>query len=78
MNVTNYRRSLIGSSLSIVPVMEEHHGQWNCLLVSVYGNRSKSINMIVISERTRYCPLAGELNKIDCNFLHIFLYEEVC
>lgn len=47
------------SSLSIVPVKEEHNGQWNCLLVSINGNKSKAVSVIVISEHTRYCPLAG-------------------
>lgn len=52
------------SSLSIVPVKEEHNGQWNCLLVSVNGNRSKAISIIVISDQTRYCPLAGKINRM--------------
>lgn len=47
------------SALSIVPVKEEHNGQWNCLLVSVNGNKSKTVSVIVISEHTRYCSLAG-------------------
>jgi hypothetical protein len=50
------------SALSIVPVKEEHNGQWNCLLVSVNGNKSKAVSVIVISEHTRYCPLAGKLS----------------
>lgn len=53
------------SALSIVPVKEEHNGQWNCLLVSVNGNKSKAVSVIVISEHTRYCPLAG--NELFCN-----------
>ncbi|XP_043470332.1 adhesion G protein-coupled receptor A3 isoform X2 [Leptopilina heterotoma] len=47
---------LVDSSLIINPVREEHTGQWNCLLASVYGNKSKTINVIVISNSTRYCP----------------------
>ncbi|XP_043269261.1 adhesion G protein-coupled receptor A3 isoform X2 [Venturia canescens] len=54
---------IVASSLSIVPVQEEHHGQWNCFLVSIYGNRSKTINMIVISDKTQYCPLAVTRNN---------------
>ncbi|XP_050594181.1 adhesion G protein-coupled receptor A3 isoform X2 [Bombus affinis] len=54
---------IVDSSLSIVPVKEEHNGQWNCLLVSVNGNRTKAINVIVISEETRYCPLAVTKNN---------------
>ncbi|CAK9824102.1 Adhesion G protein-coupled receptor A3 [Anthophora retusa] len=49
---------IVDSSLSIVSIKEEHNGQWNCLLVSVNGNRSKAISVIVISDQTRYCPLA--------------------
>ncbi|XP_033304813.1 adhesion G protein-coupled receptor A3 isoform X2 [Bombus bifarius] len=54
---------IVDSSLSIVPVKEEHNGQWNCLLVSVNGNRTKAISVIVISEETRYCPLAVTKNN---------------
>ncbi|XP_057333218.1 adhesion G protein-coupled receptor A3 [Microplitis mediator] len=49
---------IIDSSLSIFPVTKEHNGQWNCFLISIYGNKSKAINIIVISNDTRYCPLA--------------------
>ncbi|CAD6204128.1 GSCOCG00009877001-RA-CDS [Cotesia congregata] len=49
---------IIDSALSIFPVTKEHNGQWNCFLVSIYGNKSKAINIIVISNDTRYCPLA--------------------
>ncbi|XP_078036263.1 remoulade isoform X2 [Augochlora pura] len=49
---------IVDSSLSIISVKEEHNGQWNCLLLSVNGNRTKSIIVIVISDQTRYCPLA--------------------
>ncbi|XP_034179885.2 remoulade isoform X2 [Osmia lignaria lignaria] len=54
---------IVDSSLSIVPVKEEHNGQWNCFLVSVNGNRSKAISIIVISDKTRYCPLAVTKNN---------------
>ncbi|XP_058797797.1 adhesion G protein-coupled receptor A3 isoform X2 [Phymastichus coffea] len=49
---------IVASSLSIDPVNEEHSGQWKCFLVSAYGNISQAINVIVISNRTKYCPLA--------------------
>ncbi|XP_039304608.1 adhesion G protein-coupled receptor A3 isoform X2 [Solenopsis invicta] len=48
---------IVDSALSIVPIKEEHNGQWNCLLVSVNGNKSRAVSVIVISEQTRYCPL---------------------
>ncbi|XP_043512130.1 adhesion G protein-coupled receptor A3 isoform X2 [Frieseomelitta varia] len=54
---------IVDSSLSIVPIKDEHNGQWNCLLVSVNGNRTKAISVIVISEETRYCPLAVTKNN---------------
>ncbi|XP_024893349.1 adhesion G protein-coupled receptor A3 isoform X1 [Temnothorax curvispinosus] len=54
---------IVDSALSIVPIKEEHNGQWNCLLVSVNGNKSKAISVIVISEHTRYCPLAVTRNN---------------
>ncbi|XP_024943552.1 adhesion G protein-coupled receptor A3 isoform X2 [Cephus cinctus] len=54
---------IVDSSLSIVPLTEEHNGQWNCQLVSVYGNKSKAISVIVISDETRYCPLAVTRNN---------------
>lgn len=60
------------SALSIVPVKEEHNGQWNCLLVSVNGNKSKAVSVIVISEHTRYCPLAG----MKLAVMKIVLYEK--
>ncbi|XP_043685451.1 adhesion G protein-coupled receptor A3 isoform X2 [Vespula pensylvanica] len=54
---------IVDSSLSIVPVKDEHNGQWNCFLTSMNGNRSKEISVIVISEQTRYCPLAVTRNN---------------
>ncbi|KAG5319021.1 AGRA3 protein, partial [Pseudoatta argentina] len=54
---------IVDSALSIVPIKEEHNGQWNCLLVSVNGNKSKAVSVIVISEHTRYCPLAVTKNN---------------
>ncbi|XP_076677728.1 remoulade isoform X4 [Andrena cerasifolii] len=54
---------IVDSSLSIASVKEEHNGQWNCLLVSVNGSRSKAISVIVISDQTRYCPLAVTRNN---------------
>ncbi|XP_012136170.2 remoulade isoform X1 [Megachile rotundata] len=54
---------IVDSTLSIIPVKEEHNGQWNCLLVSVNGNRSQAISIIVISDKTRYCPLAVTKNN---------------
>ncbi|XP_072742935.1 adhesion G protein-coupled receptor A3 [Anoplolepis gracilipes] len=54
---------IVDSALSIVPVKEEHNGQWNCLLVSMNGNKSKAVSVIVISEHTRYCPLAVTRNN---------------
>lgn len=54
---------IVDSSLSIVPVKEEHNGQWNCFLISMNGNKSKEISVIVISEQTRYCPLAVTRNN---------------
>jgi len=61
LSVSIYLLCIFFSALSIVPVKEEHNGQWNCLLVSVNGNKSKAVSVIVISEHTRYCPLAGKL-----------------
>ncbi|XP_034944600.1 adhesion G protein-coupled receptor A3 [Chelonus insularis] len=54
---------IVDSSLSIFPVKQEHNGQWNCLLYSIHGNKTKSISIIVISEDTRYCPLAVTRNN---------------
>ncbi|XP_014603213.1 PREDICTED: adhesion G protein-coupled receptor A3 isoform X1 [Polistes canadensis] len=54
---------IVDSSLSIIPVKDEHNGQWNCFLTSMNGNRSKEISVIVISEQTRYCPLAVTRNN---------------
>ncbi|KAL6263919.1 hypothetical protein P5V15_004000 [Pogonomyrmex californicus] len=54
---------IVDSALSIVPIKEEHNGQWNCLLVSTNGNKSKAVSVIVISEHTRYCPLAVTRNN---------------
>ncbi|XP_070526117.1 adhesion G protein-coupled receptor A3 isoform X2 [Cardiocondyla obscurior] len=54
---------IVDSALSIVPINEKHNGQWNCLLVSVNGNKSKAVSVIVISEHTRYCPLAVTKNN---------------
>ncbi|XP_076297775.1 remoulade [Lasioglossum baleicum] len=54
---------IVDSSLSIISVKDEHNGQWRCLLLSVNGNRTKSISVIVISDQTRYCPLAVTKNN---------------
>lgn len=54
---------IIDTSLNIHPVKDEHNGQWNCQLISIYGNKSKTISIIVISEKTIYCPLAITSNN---------------
>ncbi|XP_048511480.1 adhesion G protein-coupled receptor A3 isoform X1 [Athalia rosae] len=54
---------IVDSLLTILPFKDEHNGQWHCQLVSVHGNRSKTITIIVISEDTRYCPLAVTRNN---------------
>ncbi|KAK0159144.1 hypothetical protein PV328_010066 [Microctonus aethiopoides] len=54
---------IIDSSLNIFPVKEEHNGLWNCHLVSVYGNKTKAIGIIVISDDTKYCPLTMTRNN---------------
>ncbi|XP_066586020.1 adhesion G protein-coupled receptor A3 [Prorops nasuta] len=54
---------IVDSSLNIVPVKMEHNGQWNCFLVSMNGNRSKAISIIVISDETQYCPLTITRNN---------------
>ncbi|KAJ8686264.1 hypothetical protein QAD02_022058 [Eretmocerus hayati] len=54
---------IVASSLSIEPVDEQHSGQWYCILVSEHGNASRAINVIVISNRTQYCPLTTTKNN---------------
>ncbi|KAL7302319.1 hypothetical protein TKK_0004982 [Trichogramma kaykai] len=49
---------MVSSVLNIDPVKESHIGQWNCFLISTYGNISRAINVIVISNNTQYCPLS--------------------
>ncbi|XP_063993527.1 adhesion G protein-coupled receptor A3 [Diachasmimorpha longicaudata] len=54
---------VIHSSITIFPVRKEHNGQWNCQLISIYGNKSKTVSMVVISEDTNYCPLVITRNN---------------
>ncbi|XP_015126373.1 adhesion G protein-coupled receptor A3 [Diachasma alloeum] len=54
---------VIHSSITIFPVRKEHNGQWNCQLISIYGNKSKTVSMIVISADTTYCPLVITRNN---------------
>ncbi|KAK7870368.1 hypothetical protein R5R35_000539 [Gryllus longicercus] len=49
-------RGLIESSLTIKHLLQEHSGQWFCQLTSEYGNHTQAIRVIVISDKTQYCP----------------------
>ncbi|KAK3928787.1 Adhesion G protein-coupled receptor A2 [Frankliniella fusca] len=44
------------SSLIIDHLTSNHSGQWNCLLVSGQANHSRTVSVIVISQKTVYCP----------------------
>ncbi|KAF7997869.1 hypothetical protein HCN44_009267 [Aphidius gifuensis] len=55
--------AIIDISLKIDPVKEEHNGKWNCHLLSNFGNISTAISIIVISDKTRYCPLTITTNN---------------
>ncbi|XP_063912971.1 adhesion G protein-coupled receptor A3 isoform X1 [Zophobas morio] len=48
---------LVASTLRISKLTRNHTGIWNCLLVSVQGNYSKGIMVVVISDDTEYCPI---------------------
>ncbi|RZC32512.1 LRR 8 and/or HRM domain containing protein, partial [Asbolus verrucosus] len=48
---------LISSTLRISRLNRNHTGIWNCLLISVQGNHSKGITIVVISDETEYCPI---------------------
>ncbi|XP_034243765.1 adhesion G protein-coupled receptor A3 [Thrips palmi] len=44
------------SALIIDQLSTNHSGQWNCLLVSGQANHSRTVSVIVISAKTKYCP----------------------
>lgn len=51
------------SVLNINRLKRNHTGIWNCLFSSVRGNHSKGITVVVISDETKYCPMAVTSNN---------------
>lgn len=47
----------IRSTLTIPTLKKNHTGIWNCLYLSIQGNYSEEITVVVISDETRYCPM---------------------
>lgn len=51
-------QGIISSTLSIRTVRLNHTGNWSCHLLTTQGNHSKDISVVVISEKSKYCPIA--------------------
>ncbi|CAH1961224.1 unnamed protein product [Acanthoscelides obtectus] len=47
----------VWSTLTIPKLNRQHAGIWSCFLLSVHGNFSKEIALVVISDESRYCPM---------------------
>lgn len=54
---------LVASTLQIPKLQKNHTGIWNCLVVSMQGNHSKGITIVVISNQTEYCPITVTSNN---------------
>ncbi|XP_068912534.1 adhesion G protein-coupled receptor A3 isoform X2 [Tenebrio molitor] len=54
---------LVASTLRISKLKRNHTGIWNCLLISMQGNHSKGITIVVISDDTEYCPITVSSNN---------------
>lgn len=54
---------LMESNLYIPKLYKNHTGDWNCIYITLHQNYSKSIEVFVISEETKYCPLAYSSNN---------------
>ncbi|KAL3277199.1 hypothetical protein HHI36_012550 [Cryptolaemus montrouzieri] len=48
---------LIESSLNIPRLYENHTGDWNCIYITNHQNYSRSVDVYVITNETKYCPL---------------------
>ncbi|KAG5880584.1 hypothetical protein JTB14_002393 [Gonioctena quinquepunctata] len=53
----------ISSTLRVPRLKTNHSGLWNCIFLSMHGNHSKGITIVVISEDTRYCPMTFTSNN---------------
>lgn len=53
----------ISSSLKIAEVKRNHTGVWKCFFMSLQTNHSKSLTITVISDGTKYCPVALTSNN---------------
>ncbi|KYB24876.1 adhesion G protein-coupled receptor A3 [Tribolium castaneum] len=54
---------LVVSTLQIAKLKRNHTGIWTCLLLSMQGNHSKGITIVVISDETEYCPITVTSNN---------------
>nr|CAI5862901.1 unnamed protein product [Callosobruchus analis] len=46
----------VWSTLTIPRLSSQHAGTWSCFLLSIHGNFSKEVAVVVISDESRYCP----------------------
>ncbi|XP_057665871.1 adhesion G protein-coupled receptor A3 [Diorhabda carinulata] len=53
----------ISSTLVIPKLTKNHTGIWNCQFLSLHGNHSKGITVVVISNETKYCPMTITKNN---------------
>lgn len=44
------------SLLSISSLTKEHSGAWTCLAITPRGNNTRTVNVLVVSNRAAYCP----------------------
>ncbi|CAG0882172.1 unnamed protein product [Darwinula stevensoni] len=47
------------STLYINRVQDEHAGVWQCLMMTDRGNHSAALEILVMSESTKFCPQSG-------------------
>ncbi|CAG9835553.1 unnamed protein product [Diabrotica balteata] len=53
----------ISSTLIVPRLAKNHTGIWNCQFLSLHGNHSKGIAVVVISDKTKYCPMTITRNN---------------
>ncbi|CAG9766682.1 unnamed protein product [Ceutorhynchus assimilis] len=54
---------IVDSVLYIKKLTRSHAGIWSCLFSSIQGNHTKSTTILVLSDDTRYCPIATTKNN---------------
>jgi len=67
--------------LSIAKLNTNHTGKYECKLNSSSGTRIQSISLTVISNKTKFCGVEGDLiitHLLTCILLYWYILTEEC